>query len=650
MKVNEGIATGVYDRPHCGIDLKADLTENAIKTGVRARSLEFMSQPSPGLMLLDYDPSPQMPEHLLCQSPAELMEKLSLVSPIFEGIAYSGAGSASSGITNVQTGEPHDKNGFHCYIKTSESDLRVLRDWLRAKCWLTGFGYIDFGRNGVMLERCLVDISVLSPERLIYEAGPVLGEGLERTERNWTHQKGAPLTGDFSLLKADLKAYRQAVAEAKRDPAVLAEAERLYSQYYETKTQEFAATKSITVEEAKRQWPRGEPPQTLTGTITLYLDDTLYINGDVISVAQLLEQGEALDRTALPDPIEGPDYGLTTAMYFHNGGNQPVIHSFAHGMKINYKIVSHSRLAGIEAVPVLVADGFPHTTEVKGRLIPKATIPSLRHLLDRYGIHVYYDVIGKRLDIRIPGLRGSPDNIDNSALSHIFSLCALNEMKTGQVPGFIAAIGDQAQYNPVTEWINSCPWDETDRLEEFYATLQTDSGFPENMKRTLISRWLISAIAAAYMPSGFHARGVLVLQGPQSMGKTSWVRRLINNPMLRDTVIKVDHHLDASNKDSIILAIAHWLVELGELESTMKRNVPRLKGFITADSDKVRLAAGVSKDLVTRVQAGNLVNFVAEQVGGKGGGRPDFAQAGGSRPENLDRALSSVAGWIGENS
>jgi alanyl-tRNA synthetase len=70
----------------------------------------------------------------------------------------------------------------------------------------------------------------------------------------------------------------------------------------------------------------------------------------------------------------------------------------------------------------------------------------------------------------------------------------------------------------------------------------------------------------------------------------------------------------------------------------------------SAENGKVRLAAGVSKDLVARIQAGNLVNFVARQVGGKGGGRPDFAQAGGSQPENLDGALSTVPEWIGENS
>jgi len=70
----------------------------------------------------------------------------------------------------------------------------------------------------------------------------------------------------------------------------------------------------------------------------------------------------------------------------------------------------------------------------------------------------------------------------------------------------------------------------------------------------------------------------------------------------------------------------------------------------SVDDGKVRLAAGVSKDLLARIQAGNLVNFVAQQVGGKGGGRPDFAQAGGSQPENLDGALKAVQNWVSGNS
>lgn len=61
---------------------------------------------------------------------------------------------------------------------------------------------------------------------------------------------------------------------------------------------------------------------------------------------------------------------------------------------------------------------------------------------------------------------------------------------------------------------------------------------------------------------------------------------------------------------------------------------------------KVSLIASVSKDATAKVKAGDLVNFVAQQVGGKGGGRPDMAQAGGTQPENLDVALASVLDWV----
>jgi alanyl-tRNA synthetase len=67
-----------------------------------------------------------------------------------------------------------------------------------------------------------------------------------------------------------------------------------------------------------------------------------------------------------------------------------------------------------------------------------------------------------------------------------------------------------------------------------------------------------------------------------------------------------------------------------------------------ATGEKVSLIAGVTKDLTQKVKAGELVNFVAQQVGGKGGGRPDMAQAGGSQPENLDSAIASVNEWLQE--
>ena len=65
---------------------------------------------------------------------------------------------------------------------------------------------------------------------------------------------------------------------------------------------------------------------------------------------------------------------------------------------------------------------------------------------------------------------------------------------------------------------------------------------------------------------------------------------------------------------------------------------------------KVSLIAGVTADATSTVKPGKLVNFVAQQVGGKGGGRPDMAQAGGTDSANLAAALAGVAGWMGQKS
>ena len=60
----------------------------------------------------------------------------------------------------------------------------------------------------------------------------------------------------------------------------------------------------------------------------------------------------------------------------------------------------------------------------------------------------------------------------------------------------------------------------------------------------------------------------------------------------------------------------------------------------SVDGDKVSLVAGVTADYVDRIEAGPLANFVAQQVGGRGGGRPDMAQAGGNDPSKIDQAIA----------
>ncbi|WP_034298394.1 alanine--tRNA ligase [Herbaspirillum sp. RV1423] len=91
--------------------------------------------------------------------------------------------------------------------------------------------------------------------------------------------------------------------------------------------------------------------------------------------------------------------------------------------------------------------------------------------------------------------------------------------------------------------------------------------------------------------------------------------------------------------------------DVATLRETMDKLKDKLKTaaiVLAAVKDgKVSLIAGVTADATSKVKAGELVNFVAQQVGGKGGGRPDMAQAGGTDPSGLPQALQGVAAWVG---
>ncbi len=248
--------------------------------------------------------------------------------------------------------------------------------------------------------------------------------------------------------------------------------------------------------------------------------------------------------------------------------------------------------AGIlKAVKPLSIKSFPNRPRSEKSPLP-TTIANLHFILESYGVLVRYNVIKKKIEVLIPGHKGAPDNIDNVVLSYIFSLALLNGMQIGPIPGYIEVVGDNNLYNPVANWIESKPWDGTNRLAAIYATLTVHPEFPVEFKERLIYRWLLSCVAAALTPSGFTCRGVLTIQGSQGLGKTRWIAALVSDPLLRDQVLRLGHHLDARNKDDVISAVSHWIVEIGELDSSFKKDVAALKGFLTNDSDKIRRPYG----------------------------------------------------------
>lgn len=223
---------------------------------------------------------------------------------------------------------------------------------------------------------------------------------------------------------------------------------------------------------------------------------------------------------------------------------------------------------------------------------PLSTIENLEEICRRLGVIIRYNVITKEEEIIIPDQAFSIDNGANASLAWLVSWCGRFKMPTGQIGDFVTYLADQNLYNPVANWITSKPWDGVSRLDAFFGTVKavgedTDDRIRAT-KETLMRRWMISAIAAAFRPNGVSAHGVLVFQGAQYLGKTAWFKRLVPASL---NVISDGLLLDPRDRDSIMKAVSNWLVELGEVDATFRKaDIAQLKAFITKDRDVLRRA------------------------------------------------------------
>lgn len=211
-------------------------------------------------------------------------------------------------------------------------------------------------------------------------------------------------------------------------------------------------------------------------------------------------------------------------------------------------------------------------------------------LLKEYKITLQYDIIGKDEIIVHPGYDESNNNKLNDGIGYIRNCCKINKMHTGDIREMVSIIANKNKINPFLNWIKSAAWDKKTRLNDFYDTVQTSKENDE-LKQIYLKKWCMSAIHLSCLNAelkGKFAKGVLVFQGVQNAGKTSWFRSLLPSEMhkYQDDGITID----PNNTYSILACIKNVMIELGEIDSTFKKtDISRLKQFITKTSDTLCL-------------------------------------------------------------
>ena len=277
--------------------------------------------------------------------------------------------------------------------------------------------------------------------------------------------------------------------------------------------------------------------------------------------------------------------------------------------------------ASTPALPVIV-DYYSPLPDTNDKGKPLSTIENVAEICRRLQITIRYNVISKEEEILIPGAGFSIDNRQNASLAWLISECAKFRMPVDRVPEYVNYLADQNQYNPVANWITSRPWDGQDHLGELIATVKAKGQHDHHvvaMKTAFITRWMISAVAAAFRPTGVSAHGVLVFQGPQYVGKTKWFKSLVPDSL---GVLKDGLLLRPDDRDSVMKCVSNWLVELGEIDATFRKSdVAALKSFLTSDRDVLRRAYARKESTFARrtvfFASVNPKNYLHDETGNR---------------------------------
>lgn len=251
---------------------------------------------------------------------------------------------------------------------------------------------------------------------------------------------------------------------------------------------------------------------------------------------------------------------------------------------------------------------------LRGKVLDTST--NLKYLLDYFDINVRYNKMSRQREIIVPSIKFLTDEAGNASYEFIDNICILNELKMRRLHEKLNDIAWSNAYHPIAEAILNKPWDGVPRLDLFINTITSSN---PQLAYTILRTWLTAAVAAAFSDTGFANQGVLVLQGPQYTGKTSFAKAM---DFLGCRAVREGMCLDPRYKDDIIGAARHWIVEIGELDSTLRKaDIARLKSYITNQIDIVRSPyAPIESALYRRtafIATVNEANFLVDNTGNR---------------------------------
>ena len=246
------------------------------------------------------------------------------------------------------------------------------------------------------------------------------------------------------------------------------------------------------------------------------------------------------------------------------------------------------------------------------------TIANLKNYLKIKGYEVHYNIIKHSLEYS--GFYGhSHDHLPETAPTIIYDdlQTEFEKCSAAKIADILLVIAADNRVNPILDMITSAKWDGKDRIEEIYNIFGI--GKEDKLSREIIKKWLMQAVCGLFNDSKnpFSLDLILVFKGKQGIGKTRFFEHLA----MLSQYFGEGVCIDPRNKDSIIQATSNWICELGEIGSTLKKDMDSVKAMLTKANDEYRLPYGRSTlkfpRMTSFVGTVNDDKFLIDQTGNR---------------------------------